>query len=106
MTQEQENDFNMLSAVKKVMNDNNSIWTANPVVTAAVGTLTSDIGASGNTVATQRQNVGGAVATKKQIKQTLIDDTVALALAGKAYAASVNNANLKAACLITKSVLT
>src|ERR1017187_797393 len=105
MDQKQENDFNMLSAVKKVMNDNNAIWSANPVVTSAVGTLTSDIGASGSTVATQRQNVGGATATKKQMKQTLIDDTVALALAGKAYASAVNNANLKAACKLTKSNL-
>ena len=105
MTQGQENDFNMLSAVRKVMNDNNAIWSANPVVTSAVGTLTSDIGASNSTVSNQRQNVGGATATKKQVKATLIDDAVALALAGKAYASAVTNATLKAACLITKSKL-
>ncbi|MHB8260055.1 MAG: hypothetical protein ACYDCN_08090 [Bacteroidia bacterium] len=105
MDQKQENDFNMLSAVRKVMNDNNAIWSANPVVTSAVGTLTSDIGASNSTVSNQRQNVGGIVATKKQVKETLIEDTVALALAGKAYAAFVNNTTLKAACLITKTQL-
>lgn len=92
MDQKQENDFTMLSAVKKVMTDNTAIWTGNLVVTSAVGTLTSDIGASNLTVSNQRQNVGGATATKKQVKATLVDDAVALALAGKAYASAVTNA--------------
>ncbi len=107
MNQKQEDDVTMLSAVKKVMANvtYSSIWAGNPVFVSAVGTHTNNLNTINLTAVNQDPNVQGATDAKEQLKEMLIDNAIALAKAGKAYAAANNNANLKAACSITKSDL-
>ena len=107
MTQRQEDSISMLSAVKLVMNNAtySPIWAANPVFNTAVGTHTGNLNTVNLTAVSQDPNVQGATDTKELLKETLINNAVALALAEKAYAAATSNATLKAACMVTKSDL-
>ncbi len=108
MDQRQEDSISMLSAVKLVMNNAtySPIWATNTIVTAAVGTHTNNLNTINLTAVSQDPNVQGATDSKAVLRETLIDNAVALAMAGKAYAAATSNATLKAACSVSKTELT
>ena len=105
MNQKQEDDITMLNAVKQVLTTYQSIWTTNAIVSAAVGRHTGNINAINLTVVGQVPNIHGATESKATVKEALIAEAVALALAGKAYGAASNNVTLKAACMVTETDL-
>ena len=105
MTQSQSDDIIMFDAVKQVVNTNISVWTGNIPFTAAVNMLQTNLTVINGVMQSQHINIKGVTQTKAQTKETLISNAVALALAGKAFAAANNNMALKQACTVTKSEL-
>ena len=105
MTQKQSDDILMFNTVKLVLIDNTPIWTASTPFTNAVGVLQTNLTAINKAIQAQQPNIKGATDTKAQDKDLLINKTVALAMAGKAYAVANTNTTLRQACMLTKTDL-
>ena len=105
MNQLQLNHKSMFETTYQTMQNNQSIWSGNAGINAAVSTLQSKLSNLTNAVTGQLANYTVVTQTKEQAKEALIALTMAHAIAGKGFGASSSNLTLKGICKITKTQL-
>jgi carboxypeptidase family protein len=105
MDTKQTNKDNMFDATYLVLQTNLSIWTANAVMTTAVGKLNTYITGISSTATAQGVVTTGVTDNKDSVKETLITNIMLNANAGLAYASTAGNLVLKAKCKLNESEL-
>src|SRR5579872_6419069 len=105
MNQNQTNTLNMYKAVMQVINTFNSVWSLNAVVSAIITALLAAITQLDAADQAQKTDSKGATQAKNLAKTTMFNLALIHASAGRAYAVSVNNTELKAACNTNKTKL-
>ncbi len=105
MKQRQITGQNMYQSLVNLMNDNSSIWSGNPIISAVVANLISLLGLLNLAGTNQKNSTKGITQTKAQARSALILMALAHSAAGMAYAANVGNNTLKVQSKLTESKL-
>ena len=103
MTNKQNNTLNMHELVQLVLTTNAAVWSSNPAMSTVVATINSHLSAVGADKIVQNANSKGITQTKQMAQLNMAVAAVAIANAGKAYAAATSNQTLYNAMNHTKS---
>ncbi|NVO03765.1 MAG: carboxypeptidase regulatory-like domain-containing protein [Bacteroidetes bacterium] len=85
----------MLDAELLTLTKFNTVWSGNPVMVAAVGSLQAKVNSINTQDQAQKASTKGITMTKEQAKTAMIDLAYSHIVAGKAYATATNNTLLK-----------
>ena len=86
MIRRQTNKLNMYEGVKVLLNLNSSIWATNTAVSTCVTAFNGYITAINTNNTAQKTSTKGTTQTKQIARLKMIQATIAIASAGKAYA--------------------
>lgn len=105
MNQFQENSLRRYNVMKVVLNQHSLVWNANPTFALAVSDFENSLTEINNLGMQQKNSTKGVTSTKLQARNEVIDQTMAVAAAAKAYAVSINDIVLLATCSMPRTKL-
>jgi len=103
MNQGQSNKLNMFEATSQLLESNDTIWNSNSVISTVVSAFDAHIDALNGSDQAQKTSTKGITETKAQAKMAMVNATMTLVNAGKAFASATSNTTLKNAMSHSKT---
>jgi hypothetical protein len=105
MNQFQENSLSRYNVMRNTLNENSVVWNANATVSQVVDDFLNQLDVINNFVLLQLQSTKGITRAKLEARMDVIEKTLTLAMAAKAYAANTNDLVLQNTCNLTHTKL-